>query len=85
MQGICGVQSEVAPAVITLLWEVVLLTAIDPAILLNCRYYPFHYAPLISDLAKFATGGRRSKATVGGEVMMTVGRQLMGLCVHWCS
>lgn len=69
MQGICGVRSEVAPAVITLLWEVVLLTAIDPAILLNCRYYPFHYAPLISDLAKFATGGRRSKATVGGEVM----------------
>ena len=35
----------------------------------SCRYYPFHYAPLISDLAKFATGGRRSKATVGGEVM----------------
>ncbi|KAL3145189.1 hypothetical protein ABBQ32_000941 [Trebouxia sp. C0010 RCD-2024] len=32
-------------------------------------YYSFHYAPLISDLAKFATGGKRSKVTIGGEVM----------------
>lgn len=35
----------------------------------GCRYYSFHYAPLISDLAKFATGGKRSKVTIGGEVM----------------
>ena len=35
----------------------------------GCRYYSFHYAPLISDLAKFATGAKRSKVTIGGDVM----------------
>ncbi|DBA90633.1 TPA: 5'-3' exoribonuclease 2 [Trebouxia sp. C0004] len=32
-------------------------------------YYPYHYAPLISDLAKHATGGKRNKATIGNEVL----------------
>ncbi len=35
------------------------------------RYYPYHYAPLISDLAKHATGGKRNKATIGSEVLST--------------
>ncbi|KAL0046758.1 hypothetical protein WJX82_009320 [Trebouxia sp. C0006] len=34
-------------------------------------YYPYHYAPLISDLAKHATGGKRNKATIGSEVLST--------------
>ena len=33
------------------------------------RFYPYHYAPLVSDLAKHATGGKRNKATIATDLV----------------